>query len=94
MSKSLEEILLALPGLSEQKTGFFTCPQELQNREYDFLIFVDSRGQSGALTPNASWAMRYVNFLEEKGLTCLYVARPKEMTCFFTLLNFYHFFFL
>ncbi len=56
--------------------------------EYDVLIFTDSKGGTHTTAEWPTWTELVIERLEERGLTYLFICRPKEITIFFTLMNF------
>ena len=57
---------------------------------YDVLIFTDSRGTSIGDSIGTEWTSQLLVFLDKYGVTYLFISRPKEITTFFTLINFIH----
>jgi len=55
-------------------------------KEYDVLIFNDSKGVS--LQNVKSWPEMLIEYFKEKGISSLFISRPRELTVFFTLINF------
>ena len=57
----------------------------LNLKKYDLLLFTDSKGIN--LYDDISWTRSIIEHLKEK-YSILFISRPKEMTVFFTLINF------
>ena len=57
-------------------------------QSYDVLVFTDSKGSSISEQGEQCWTDMLISQLIEKGMSCLFVSRPKELTTFFTLINF------
>lgn len=58
------------------------------NSNYDFLLFTDSRGSAVPDQQTLSWTELLTRNFSKNDWSYLYVCRPKEMTIFFTLINF------
>lgn len=54
--------------------------------EYDYLIFTDSKGNCNK--DSKSWTNQLIEVFNAKNITYLLITRPKEMTIFFSLINF------
>jgi hypothetical protein len=74
-------------GKNNNNADFRILASEL-SVSYDFLIFTDSKGTSIGNNKANEWTIQILNLLETNSFSFLFVSRPKEMTTFFTLLNF------
>ena len=59
-----------------------------RNKSFDYLIFTDSKGTSIGDEKGSEWTTQICDLLSKKNKTFLLITRPKEITTFFTLLNF------
>jgi hypothetical protein len=59
-----------------------------RHNSFDYLIFTDSKGTSIGDQKGLEWTTQILNELSEKNKTFLLITRPKELTVFFTLINF------
>lgn len=57
-------------------------------KQFDVLIFTDSRGSSLNNSIEWCWTDLLMRELTSRGLSFLFVSRPKDMTVYFTLINF------
>ena len=83
-----------------EKYGFFFGPgkqqpnhefriltnKNLSEKEYEYLIFTDSKGNCEENF--SSWTDQLIDRLKINGVSFLLITRPKEMTIFFSLINF------
>lgn len=67
------------------KNSYIEYSEILDN--YDYLIFLDSKGLSSNIYQN-SWAKLIVNDIKLSNKSYLLIIRPKNLTVFFTLINF------
>ncbi|MCX6222359.1 MAG: hypothetical protein NTZ69_15415 [Bacteroidia bacterium] len=75
------------PGKKNEGTDFKVIASNLESNGFDVLIFTDSKGSSSEKAKK-SWAELLFESYENLGLRVLLITRPKEMTVFFTLINF------
>jgi hypothetical protein len=57
-------------------------------QQYDVLIFTDSKGSDFSGKLGLCWTDRIIETIESKKLSYLFISRPKDITIFFTLINF------
>lgn len=55
---------------------------------YDVLIFTDSKGTASRPAGSMTWAQLVLEELAKHGLSYLFISRPRDLTIFFTLMNF------
>lgn len=75
-------------GIINNNLDFRICTSNINIDEYDVLIFSDSKGTSIGAEKGSEWTTLLLNDFEKKGLSYLLITRPKEITVFFTLINF------
>lgn len=75
-------------GIINQNKDFKILSSHEDGEDYDLLIFTDSKGTSIGDEVGKEWTTLLIKKLKSKGISYLFVSRPKEMTVFFTLLNF------
>ena len=77
------------PGLDYHGDHFRILSSHAAARgDYDVLLFADSRGSAVEKPGEPSWVDLLLRDLEGRGMSFLAVTRPKDLTVFFTLLNF------
>ena len=74
-------------GLENKNSDFRILCSNISNN-YDLLIFTDSKGTSIGDCANKEWTIQIINNFKLNKKTFLFISRPKEITTFFTLLNF------
>lgn len=87
--ETIRKVITTIPG--DNQTGEDVCFESNifdSVNVFDYLIFVDSRGERGADETNITWTRQLYQTLTSQGKTVLYIARPKVLTTFFTLINF------
>ena len=57
-------------------------------RNYDLLIFTDSKGTSLGDCAGKEWTIQLINKFRVEKKSFVFISRPKEITTFFTLINF------
>lgn len=58
-------------------------------REYDVLLYLDSRGSAVEVPGERTWVDLFTERLDQRKLSYLCICRPKELTVVFSLLNFF-----
>lgn len=74
------------PGENTFSKNFYVDYSQISNN-YDYLIFIDSKGISSDKYQQ-SWAQMIVNDIKLNNKSYLLIVRPKNLTVFFTLINF------
>lgn len=73
---------------NENKNSDFRVLASNISNNYDVLIFTDSKGTDIGESRGKEWTSRIIDSFETNQITYLFISRPKEITTFFTLLNF------
>lgn len=78
------------PGIENEKDDCRVVFSEKGRDSVDFLIFTDSRGSAieDFESKEYCWTDGLIKKLERDNFSYLFVSRPKDLTVFFTLLNF------
>lgn len=76
-----------LPGIANNFGDMKIC-SNTSRRKADLLIFLDSRGISINQPDKKGWAENIFDFFTEKKISCIMFNRIKDLTVFFTLINF------
>lgn len=73
---------------NENKNSDFRVLTSNISNNYDVLIFTDSKGTNVDKIGVKEWTSQIIDYFERNQITYLFISRPKEITIFFTLLNF------
>lgn len=75
------------PGKNNNGSDYQVYVSSLQLKKFDYLVFADSKGAS-EINHVKPWTLVFCEMLGKKGYSSMLITRPKEMTIFFTLVNF------
>ncbi len=74
-------------GNNFQREHFQIFSNKPNSNYYDYLVFLDSKGYCLS-NPKVSWIFRLAEKIDNKNKSYLIITRPKELTIFFSLINF------
>ncbi|WP_260260063.1 hypothetical protein [Vibrio intestinalis] len=77
------------PGeVSNSESNVSICSSSSLKENYDWLIFLDSRGLERDCSRHETWLMKLCGLLSDYKISYLVISRPKNITTFPTLINF------